>query len=78
MYKSHNELNMLNWNKTLSWTAKKKFVAIMNIFDSTAKNINDTIRKNFGILSSSVVMIEIYDDNLVTRGHGSGLKNERY
>ncbi|MBC8059995.1 MAG: trypsin-like peptidase domain-containing protein [Clostridiaceae bacterium] len=49
-YRSNNDLNSLKWNENLNWTAKKSFVAIMSIFDSREKNLNETIRKNFGIL----------------------------
>lgn len=66
MHKSQNELNMLNWNKTLNWSAKKKFVTIMSIFDSTAKNINETIRKNFGILM--IKWIDTYYKHIFPNG----------
>ena len=49
-YRNESGLNELNWSKNLNWSAKKRFATIMRIFDSTEKNINTTIRKNFGIL----------------------------
>lgn len=49
-YRNEIGLNGLKWNENLNWSAKKKFATILSIFDSTEKNINETIRKNFGIL----------------------------
>lgn len=65
-YRSDIDLNGLNWNESLNWTAKKRFATILSIFDSTEKNINDTIRKNFGILM--IKWIDIYFNHLFPSG----------
>lgn len=64
--RSHIDLNGLNWNKSLNYSAKKKFATILSIFDSTEKNANETIRKNFGILMMK--WIDIYFNKVFPNG----------
>ncbi|MGH4121799.1 MAG: YceG family protein [Clostridium sp.] len=65
-YRSESSLNEMKWNRNLNWSAKKKFATILSIFDSTEKNINETIRKNFGILM--IKWIDTYFNNVFPSG----------
>ena len=65
-HRSYIDLNGLSWNKNLDWSAKKSFATIMSVFDATEKNINETIRKNFGMLMMK--WIDIYFNQLFLSG----------